>query len=329
MAPRHDPENADRRVRSRAMVAVLACLAITVAAPSEAQQRIKSPRGSNVTIDYGVLDSLGPAKTVPDVLRPSMPRPRFPIGRAAVRRLPAGRAAVARQRIVLTPPGRAKAQRIIKRSRPARRQISKSRRVVRSPLRKPAKSRPKSAPAMKMAAPEKPPRELAAKRPISPPPISSTPLEPAEPAPRSASMVPPPPKIRDRARPPPTASAVAPPPQTAVLTPAREGFGIGRSYRLAFASGRSKLDGASTALLDEIAGGAKTDRSIRLKLLAYADAAGQTASQSRRLSLARALAVRAYLIDGGVRSVQFEVHANGKELEGGPPDRVDVIVGKR
>lgn len=142
-------------------------------------------------------------------------------------------------------------------------------------------------------------------------------------------MVPPPPKIRDRARPPPTASAVAPPPQTAVLTPTREGFGVGRSYRLAFASGLSKLDGASTALLDEIAGGAKTDRSIRLKLLAYADAAGQTASQSRRLSLARALAVRAYLIDEGVRSVQFEVHANGKKLEGGPPDRVDVIVGKR
>ncbi len=157
------------------------------------------------------------------------------------------------------------------------------------------------------------------------------PLEPARPAPRSASMVPPPPKFRDRPRPPPTASAVAPPPppQTAVLTAAREGFSVGRSYRLAFASGLSKLDGASTARLDEIAGGAKTDRSIRLKLLAYADAAGQTASQSRRLSLARALAVRAYLIDGGVRSVQFEVHANGKELEGGPPDRVDVIVGKR
>ncbi len=124
-------------------------------------------------------------------------------------------------------------------------------------------------------------------------------------------------------------SAQAPSPQTAVLTPAREGFGVGRSYRLAFASGLSKLDGASTALLDEIASGAKTDRSIRLKLLAYAGAAGQTASQSRRLSLSRALAVRSYLIDKGVRSVQFEVQAKGKKLEGGPPDRVDVIVTKR
>ncbi len=109
MAPRHDPENTDRRVRSRAAVAVLACLAITVAAPSEAQQRIKSPRGSNVTIDYGVLDSLGPARTVPSVLLPSMPRPQFPMGNAATRRLPAGRAAVGVQRIILTPQGRARA----------------------------------------------------------------------------------------------------------------------------------------------------------------------------------------------------------------------------
>ena len=329
MAPRHDSENTDRRVRSRAMVAVLACLAITVAAPSEAQQRIKGPRGSNVTIDYSVLDSLGPAPTVPDVLRPSMPRPQFPIGSAAVRRLPAGRAAAAGQRIILTPPGRAKVKRITKRSRPARRQITKLKRAVRSPLRKPAKPRLKSAPAMKMAAPEKPPRKLAAKRPIPPPPISTTPLEPAEPALRSASMAPAAPTIRDRPPPPPTASEVAPPPRTAVSLPAQEGFGVGRSYRLAFASGLSKLDDAPTALLKEIAKGAKTDRSIRLKLLAYADADGQTASQSRRLSLARALAVRAYLIDEGVRSVQFEVHANGKKLEGGPPDRVDVIVGKR
>ncbi len=192
---------------------------------------------------------------------------------------------------------------------------------------------------MKMAPPRTPPREFAAKRPMPPPPISTTPLEPAQPALRSASMAPAAPTIRDRPPPPPTASEVAsapstarvvpPPPRTAVSTPAQEGFGVGRSYRLAFASGLSKLDDAPTALLKEIANGAKTDRSIRLKLLAYADAAGQTASQSRRLSLARALAVRAYLIDEGVRSIQFEVHANGKKLEGGPPDRVDVIVGKR
>ena len=348
MAPRYNPENIDRHARSGTLVAVLACLAIMVAAPSQAQQRISTPRGSNVTIDYGVLDSLGPAPNVPRVLRPSMPRPRNPLGSAATRRLPAGRAVVTGQRIVLTPPGRAKAKRLTKRSRPARRQITKSKQAVRAPLRKPAQLRPKSPPARKFASPRKQPRKVATRRPIPPPPISTTPLEPVGSKSRSASMVPPAPKTRDRIPPPPTAGKIAstpptarmrvtpnptpvaaPPPRTAALTPAREGFGVGRSYRLAFASGLSKLDGASTSLLDEIAGGAKSDNSIRLKLLAYAGAAGQTASQSRRLSLSRALAVRSYLIDKGVRSVQFEVQAKGKKLEGGPPDRVDVIVTKR
>jgi outer membrane protein OmpA-like peptidoglycan-associated protein len=113
------------------------------------------------------------------------------------------------------------------------------------------------------------------------------------------------------------------------VTPKRQGFAVGRSYRLGFAPETSKLGAVSTERLNEIAAGAKTDNAIRLKLLAYAGAAGQTASQSRRLSLSRALAVRSYLIDKGVRSVQFEVHARGKKLEGGPPDRVDVIVTKR
>ncbi len=128
-------------------------------------------------------------------------------------------------------------------------------------------------------------------------------------------------------RPDGSQSANAPPTQTAAV--ARQGFGVGRAYRLAFGPGVSKLDAASTERLDEIAAGTKADRAIRLKLLAYAGSAAQTASQSRRLSLSRALAVRSYLIDKGVRSVQFEVQAKGKNLEGGPPDRVDVIVTKR
>jgi outer membrane protein OmpA-like peptidoglycan-associated protein len=128
---------------------------------------------------------------------------------------------------------------------------------------------------------------------------------------------------------PKPASKAAPPAQTASVAPEKQGFGVGRNYRLEFSSGKSNLDGTSTTMLDEIAGGAKSDRSIRLKLLAYAGAAGQTASQSRRLSLSRALAVRSYLIDKGVGSVQFEVQAKGKKLEGGPPDRVDIVVTKR
>ena len=92
MASRHDQENSDRHMRSRAVVAVLAYISIMVATPSEAQRHNQSPRVSNVTIDYGVLDSLGPA--------PNLPRP------------PAGRAAATGKHIVLTPPSKGKAKRI-------------------------------------------------------------------------------------------------------------------------------------------------------------------------------------------------------------------------
>lgn len=335
MSHRDDPESTVRRLRFPAAVVVLSCLAISYSVPSSAQ------RAPNVTIDYGVLESLGPALNVPRMLLPSMPRPRYPLGSVVTRRLPAGRAPAAEQRIVLTPPRRSKARRLPTRSRAARRAIARAKPIVRSRLRKPAKLVPKPASAKKMAGPRMRSRKLAARPPIPRPPIKTTRLGPTAPVPPVA-------EIRDRPRPPSSArtpvpppppamarkpdasqSAKAPPAGTAASTPAREGFGVGRSYRLAFGPGVSKLDAASIERLDEIAAGSKGDRAIRLKLLAYAGAADQTASQSRRLSLSRALAVRSYLIDKGVRSVQFEVQAKGRKLEGGPPDRVDVIVTKR
>ncbi len=354
MAHRHDRVSTACRVRSPAAIFVVACLVAAVAMPSQAQRRTTTPRNPSVTIDYGVLNSLGPAQSVPSLLLPTTPRPQLPMGSAVTRRLPAGRAVTTSRPVVLRPPGRAKAERLPKRSRPARRAIARAKPNLRSRTQKPRKLVPRPAPARRKAASVKRPRKLAARPAIPRPPIASVPLEPAVPARKSASVLPPTPKIRSRPKPltatapppPPPAtrapappsiarspavprSAKPPPTQTAAITPARQAFGVGRSYRLGFAPETSKLGAVSTERLDEIAAGAKTDTAIRLKLLAYAGAAGQTASQSRRLSLSRALAVRSYLIDKGVRSVQFEVHARGKKLEGGPPDRVDVIVTKR
>jgi outer membrane protein OmpA-like peptidoglycan-associated protein len=324
--------------------AVLAGLAVMIAAApaTEAQRR---PGGSSVTIDYSVLQSLGPAPTVPRLLLPTMPRPQLPMASAMTRRLPAGRTVATGQRIVLRPPGRGKAKRVPKRSRPARRAIAKSMRVSppRSGKPKVLKPSPSQASARSIARMQKP----AAKKPIPRPAIKSTLIPPAakvptaaSPAPASVSarVKPPPPPPSPAARapapaaPPSSARAPAPPAsptQTASLPSGQEAFGAGRSYRLEFAPGSSKLGADSIARLDEIAAGAKADEAIRLKLLAYAGAAGQTASQSRRLSLSRALTVRSYLIDKGVGSVRFEVQAKGQKLEGGPPDRVDVIVTKR
>ena len=65
----------------------------------------------------------------------------------------------------------------------------------------------------------------------------------------------------------------------------------------------------------------------RIQLKAYA---GSTSSDggsgARRLSLSRALAVRTYLIDNGVRSTRIDVRALGAAADNGAPDRGDVVV---
>jgi outer membrane protein OmpA-like peptidoglycan-associated protein len=43
------------------------------------------------------------------------------------------------------------------------------------------------------------------------------------------------------------------------------------------------------------------------------------------LSLSRALAVRAFLIEQGVRSTRMDVRALGDKVPDGPVDRVDVL----
>ncbi len=73
----------------------------------------------------------------------------------------------------------------------------------------------------------------------------------------------------------------------------------------------------------------KGDDALRLQLLAYAGGAAQTPSQARRLSLSRALAVRARLIEKGIRSTRIDVRALGNKSEGGPPNRVDIIITTR
>ena len=63
-----------------------------------------------------------------------------------------------------------------------------------------------------------------------------------------------------------------------------------------------------------------------MRLVAYAEGDDSEASKARRLSLSRALAVRGYLIKQGIRSTRMDVRALGNKVEGGPGDRVDVVV---
>tara|TARA_A100001037_G_scaffold12867_2_gene12003 strand:- start:25082 stop:25381 length:300 start_codon:yes stop_codon:yes gene_type:complete len=64
----------------------------------------------------------------------------------------------------------------------------------------------------------------------------------------------------------------------------------------------------------------------RLQLKAYAGGTGETLSSSRRLSLSRALAVRSFLIEQGIRSTRIDVRALGRAEDSGPPERVDIVL---
>ncbi|HEY9568576.1 MAG TPA: lysophospholipase, partial [Thalassobaculum sp.] len=71
------------------------------------------------------------------------------------------------------------------------------------------------------------------------------------------------------------------------------------------------------------------DEALRVQLLAYAAGDESNANKARRISLSRALAVRAYLIDKQIQSTRMDVRALGNRTTDSPRDRVDVVLVSR
>jgi outer membrane protein OmpA-like peptidoglycan-associated protein len=95
--------------------------------------------------------------------------------------------------------------------------------------------------------------------------------------------------------------------------------------QILFPEGSAELPPEASQQLDSIAQKLDQDQALRLQLMAYASGTEDTASRARRISLSRALAVRAYLIDKGIRSTRMDVRALGNKVEGDPADRVDIV----
>ena len=68
---------------------------------------------------------------------------------------------------------------------------------------------------------------------------------------------------------------------------------------------------------------------MRLQLMAYAGGQTLSSSQARRVSLSRALAIRSFLIENGVRSTRIDVRALGNKTSEEPLNRVDLNVSER
>lgn len=178
-----------------------------------------------------------------------------------------------------------------------------------------------------------PPPPPAALSPAAPrtdtaprPPARAAAPPPAAPAPRVERTVapPPPPATRapEQAAPPP---ARPPETRTAALPQTFTPDGDGQIMRIPFGSGSTQLNSEGEAALTRLAAllGATEGR---LQLKAFAGGSADRPSTARRLSLSRALAVRSFLINQGVKSTRIDVRALGVPPGDGPADRVDVIL---
>jgi len=208
----------------------------------------------------------------------------------------------------------------------------------------------------KRAAPAPPPAKTPKKPPVTisavpapsiapPPPARPAPVKKVEPAPAvkpaAAPRVvltppppPPPPMMAQTAaktKKTPAARSAGKPraKQKAALPPAEMPLAPGRAMQIMFKATASKLPDTAKAGLKTLAAKLKGQPALRLQLMAYAGGESLSSGKARRLSLSRALSVRSYLIENGVRSTRIDVRALGNKTAEDPLNRVDVTVAER
>jgi outer membrane protein OmpA-like peptidoglycan-associated protein len=174
-------------------------------------------------------------------------------------------------------------------------------------------------------APAKPAKPVKAAKPAptaAPPPAPADTGAPPLPfsfgGPRSLATAAPPPKRVASANPPPAAST---PPATAT--------GLKRQSVIPFPAGQSSPAATDVYAIHALANSlnaALNAGAQRVQLEAYGGPRGDKSSDSRRLSLKRALVIRELLIEDGVPSEKIDVRAMGGVEDSGATDRVDVFV---
>jgi outer membrane protein OmpA-like peptidoglycan-associated protein len=93
-----------------------------------------------------------------------------------------------------------------------------------------------------------------------------------------------------------------------------------------FTRGSGNIDEPVIPALERLSGVLQTNPDVRITLTAYADNSDSTPRDARRLSLARALAIRDYLASKGVSDSRVDVRAEGANTTTGYIDRVDIKV---
>lgn len=126
--------------------------------------------------------------------------------------------------------------------------------------------------------------------------------------------------------PPPTPVPVRPAPPI-IIPLANDAPGgttpLPSGLRVTFGADRSDLSPATVQALRQYAATLGQSENTTVTLMAYAAGVPEDPSTPRRLSLARALAARAVLMDAGVASTRIYPRAMGPATDA-PPDRVDL-----
>lgn len=153
-------------------------------------------------------------------------------------------------------------------------------------------------------------------------PVQAAPVKAAPPPvtkPEPAKAVPP------KAEPPKTENLR----QTASIAPAKVQAGT-RQDTILFAPNAVDPTNSAVATVHAMAASLATklarDSGARVQLMAYAGQRGEKSSDTRRLSVKRAVVVRQILIDDGIPVERIDVFALGGADDNGPLDRVDVNV---
>lgn len=181
----------------------------------------------------------------------------------------------------------------------------------------PAASPPQTRPSAPAKSPAKPARRPAHARATSArrlPAVAMPAVPPANP------VIAPPPFVMP-AHPPP------PPPPVPVKTDAvGVATAIAGGIRITFGPGSSDLNPATLASIRAVATRAIANPALVLAVTAWAPGSADDPSTPRRLSLDRALAVRAVLINAGVVSERIRTVAKGmSDFGDGIADRADLL----
>lgn len=176
------------------------------------------------------------------------------------------------------------------------------------------------------SAPAAPAPVAGAPMPVTPAPQATAPAQ--TPAQTQAPVPAPAPAVPQATAPAATPAPAPAPPQVAaapvVPRPVPAPAAQGGVVTISFPGGQGELPAGDLTALDALAKQYAAGED-RLQIRAYATSSvSDGGSGARRLSLTRALAVRQYLIDKGIRSTRIDVRALGAPTDGSAADRVEI-----